>query len=493
MKRNRVIVGLAAVCLAAALVLGCGFADLREMTVKTVPAAAGELLAGAYTEVTITFDTEVYHEDAEKALQVSGGGASVEGDLSWEGPRLAFTPRAAWQPGLRYVLRLSGSVEARDGRSLALATSIPFYAGAPGQRPYLRGFFPAEGASTAAFLPGERLLELEFSLPMDAASVDTALTFNCPGERRLEWLDEGLRLRVTSDEALAPWTTYTWKLSVRALGASGAPLAAAAEGSFVTDEDKTLPAVKSLGIFVPGAADFAGSALWGPWVPAGGLSTGLGAGGAVGVEFTRAMDADSVGRCVTIEPQLSGWTVPLSSRSVIFIPEREPEPETRYRITISGDTRDAAGLKMGSDVTDVFDSTLRYLRLVGVYPEGMPSVLVTGDAPVSAAVQIDPDSKGLAVFSLKFSSAFDIEAGADAALRVSAAAFFPVTLTPPALRGLRWLGPDTLRMEWEKFEPGLEGEPHYYKVLIPGGRGGIRGSAGEFFKEDMVIYLENAL
>ena len=45
-------------------------------------------------------------------------------------------------------------------------------------------------------------------------------------------------------------------------------------------------------------------------------------------------------------------------------------------------------------------------------------------------------------------------------------------------------------MEWEGLEPGFSGESHYYKLLIPGGSGGVHNGMGSFLKEDFTLFLE---
>jgi hypothetical protein len=44
-------------------------------------------------------------------------------------------------------------------------------------------------------------------------------------------------------------------------------------------------------------------------------------------------------------------------------------------------------------------------------------------------------------------------------------------------------------MWWEGLTPGSE-EPHFYKLTIPGGKGGITMTDGTYMKEDFIVYLE---
>jgi hypothetical protein len=45
-------------------------------------------------------------------------------------------------------------------------------------------------------------------------------------------------------------------------------------------------------------------------------------------------------------------------------------------------------------------------------------------------------------------------------------------------------------MEWEGLRPGAAGEAHYYRLDIPGGRGGIGDGGGMYLEEDNFLFLE---
>ena len=77
------------------------------------------------------------------------------------------------------------------------------------------------------------------------------------------------------------------------------------------------------------------------------------------------------------------------------------------------------------------------------------------------------------------------------ALLISLNPYFPGTLDSTALRSITWLhSDDLLTMEWERLKAGSADEAHFYRLLIPGGKGGINNGGGMYFKEAQVLYLE---
>jgi hypothetical protein len=84
---------------------------------------------------------------------------------------------------------------------------------------------------------------------------------------------------------------------------------------------------------------------------------------------------------------------------------------------------------------------------------------------------------------------FGLEEKLNTPQKITLSPFFPKTLHPSALRYIHWISDDRLFLQWEGLKSGDE-VSHYYKLTIPGGKGGITSGAGIFMKEDLVLYLE---
>ena len=488
---------IAALAFLVLLLASCGFADLRSIGLTTTPAEPYQILPYANSSVILYFDTEMMVKETEGVLQILSPSGTVEGDLKWEGNGrvLHFIPASSWSKGLRYVLKISGNVYSRDGREFFISRDIPFYAMAKLPLPYLVSSYPADGASTEAFIPGESMLSLRFSLPMDRESTVAALS--CDGldqknpdfiEHYIEWSDDDRVLSIRPANALYAWTVYKWSITEKALSRDGAPLARTASGRFITDQDEVFPEVVKI-IPLYKSEDNAG--LWGSWLPLDiNLDNGLGPEQAIGVEFNKPMDIERLRSSFSFEPSLPGRVEIISPLNAIYIPDRNPEPETFYTLKISGEARDERGLKLGDDFTLVFMSDLPYLRVASLTFDEVPPLVI--HEPLKAklfAVQVD-EAEGVMRFTIRFSLGFSALAQREGTPRITLAPFFPGTLGSLNLRFVRWLAPDLLRMEWEGVETGKPGEPHYYKLTIPGGRSGIANGDGSYFNDEIYFYLE---
>jgi hypothetical protein len=415
----------------------------------------------------------------------------VEGELSWKGKKLFFVPVAGWTAGIRYTLVLSGSLYSRDGRELKVDIHVPFYAINHSAVPLVVYSSPGNGASTGV-LPEETRVELLFSVPMDRLSVETAFAIDGFGNKKFTWAEDDKLFTVEGEKALSPWTVHHWSLGENAKSRDGVPLARSISAGFVTDLDRELPCVVS----VYPAIESGG--LW--FFTGGSMETDLGPGQGIAVEFSKPM-GENVLHSLRFDPSLPGRTEQLSPSSIVFIPDRDPEPELNYTLTVSGDTQDAGGLKMAEDRIIHFTADIPFLKILSFKADSSayeadggsvfePSVSAGLLSEEALKVHIDSAGSGALRFTLRFSLVLSDDAKRDASFRIKLDPYFPGTLAPPNLRFVSWIGADRLRMEWEGLETGSIGEAHYYKLFIPGGKGGINNGGGMFFKEDSYLYLE---
>ena len=470
----------------------CAFADLRPIGISTVPEEAWALLPAAESPVIVRFDTGMDRTSVENAFQIISPGGLVEGKFHWENNDLFFTPVSPWLPGIRYALKLSGSITARDGRESLVYRDLPFYAVSRVSLPYLVSFYPPDNASVAVDMAA---LEFSFSHPMNRRSVEDAIRLDTGGEAINEWLDDDKVLRVRPGMALNPWTVYRWAIGEKALSREGAPLAREYSGRFISDLDREIIRVLRVLPLMPPSPDAGGGPgigdLWGSWVPAGvSLEQGPGFGHGIGVEFSKVPDSDSLRRAFSFVPSLPGRVEILSPVSAVYIPSRDPEPLTVYSMRISGALRDKDGLGMGDDFVVTFIPDLVFLEVNSI--SSVPGEEVYFPGPGSL-IQAQVSTGGIIRLIINFSLSFyaeDYTAMEESAFKISLRPFFPNSLSPVSLRSASWLFRDRLLLEWEGAERGSAGEPHYYRLLIPGAAGGVHNGRGSFMKEDFILFLE---
>jgi hypothetical protein len=467
------------VLLCAILQVSCGFVDLRPVGITVEPGESGALLSEPYTPVVLRFDTEMEKNDAEGILQISTESGVVIGDRFWEGNDLYFVPTAGWTAGIRHVLSLSGTIRTVDSRELRLERFISFYAINTNEPPLLEFSSPTDCASIGT---GNFVLELRFSRSMDRLTVESALILDGIGNKTFEWSANDTILRVISDNALSPWTSYRWSLKDSAKSIDGVPLPKTYSAQFITDLDTTFPKVEKV---YPVQKDK------NRWFPTGrNIANGLESGNGIAIEFSKTM-GESILRSVRFDPSLTGRAELLSEKSIVYIFSGDPKPETTYTLIISGDTKDSEGLKIGADYRINFVPDIPYLNLLPFFADedsGIMKDFSETNNPIK--IPVDSATKEIS-FTLRFSLPFTSnEEKQNAALKISLSHFFPGTLASAALRNVLWIGNDRLQMIWEGLEAGNDNEPHYYKLTIPGGKSGISCGNGIYMKEDITIILE---
>jgi len=473
------------------LLISCGFIDLRPIGLDIEPDKMNSLLAEAYSPIILKFDTEMNKDDAESILQINSDLGSIRGDKFWRGNSLYFVPVSGWTAGIRYTLVLAGSIRSADGRELRVERYLPFYAINRNSPPLLEWHSPSNGASVSA---GYNTFEFIFSQPMDRQSTEAALILEGIGNKTFEWLDNDCLLKVTIDKALSPWIVYRWNLKDSAKSVSGVPLPKTYYGYFTTDIDQTLPQVTN--VFPVLFSD-------GSWYPTGAdIKTGLGQGQGIAVSFNKSM-GESALRSLRFEPSLTGRAEYLSENSIVYIFTRDPEPGAAYTLIVSGDARDNEGLKIGADYKIYFTPDVPFMNVLSfaVLEKTSTDEPSIDESPIeiysienfSAAnnvlpVRINP-ATGEFFFSIYFSQPFGSEEKQNTPQKIMLTHFFPRTLDPAALQYVRWVSDDRLYMRWEGLT-AADDNIHFYKLTIPGGKGGVSPAAGVFMKHDLVLYLE---
>jgi hypothetical protein len=340
---------------------------------------------------------------------------------------------------------------------------------------------------------------------MDRKSTEGAFTLSGASETMAEWLEDDKLLRLIAQKPLQPWTVYRWNVSEKALSREGVPLVKAESAQFSTDLDDLFPKVVKILPLLRDAGT--GGVLWDTWVPlADNLEAlGLGPGQGIGVEFNKTMDADSIRHALSFTPSLSGRVEQLSSRSIVFIPERNAEIGLTYTLTVSAETKDAGGLKMGSAYTLSFKGDKPFLEVLSLSiltgsTDSTDSTDLTGggeliviDKPQTGAlypVHIDDTSGGALRVTLRFSQSFTDAACLDAVDRITLDPFFPGVLFPISLRHVTWPFSDQIHLEWEGLMRGNTQTPHYYRLTLPGGRNGISSGEGSSMQEDRYFFFK---
>ena len=463
--------------LCAILFASCGFADLRPLGLGVEPGEMNAILRDHYSPVILKFNSEMIKNEAEGIVQINSDLGATRGDMFWRGNDLYFIPISGWTPGIRYTLSLNGTLRSLDGRELRLDRYVPFYAVNRITPPRLEWHSPSMGASVGV---NNVKFEFHFSNSMDRLSVETALILEGIGNKTFEWSSDDKILSVAADKALTPWIVYRWNIKDTAKCTDGVPLPKTYTGYFTTDFDKTLPQVT--GIYPVINSN-------GAWFPTGAeIEKGLEPGNGIAVSFNKPMDENAL-KSFRFEPSLTGKTEYLSEDSIVYIFTKFPEPETVYTLTISGEAKDVEGLKIGADHKINFIPNIPHLNILSVTVDDEIFIDDFSSFNNVMPVKIDP-ATGELFFSVRFSMPFSFEEKLNTPQRITLTPFFPRTLSPVSLQYVSWISDDRLYMCWEGLSVTGGEIPNFYKITIPGGKGGISSDAGIYMKGDLIVYLE---
>jgi len=474
----RIVCGLS-VALASASI-SCKIVDLRPVVVTTVPDSSYAVLANRDDIVTVLFSSEPEQLEVERAFFIKSPAGVVEGDFCWNQNGFTWKPVEPWDPGVRYRLILKGLIQTLDGREARPEIDLPFFVLRSSSQPSLLSFSPAPGSSVAVSTNHAAILQLDFSEAMDTQLTEAAFSLKPATDCVFTWNTDLSSLSITPKDQLAVCSVYRWSLGTEARAVDGTPLGRGERGIFITDLDSTpphvervYPVVRSGDIWIEAAADV----------------SGLDAGHSLAVLFSEQVEPVSAISGIRIEPSQAGRSDAVTPRLFVYTPERDWLPGQPLSLVISADVKDSSGLVTGEEFRMRFTPLVPYLMINSASSSLDETTSdLNGSAILTAKLGNAPE--GLCTLTLAFSAPFDSASKTAAAERISLSAFFPVWLPVPALRDLCWFSDDTVSLTWEGLRLNEAGTINYYRLLIPGGQGGVLSSKGLWLRDDAVLYLE---
>jgi hypothetical protein len=467
------------------LFTACEFVDIRPIGYSTDPGSQNVVLSSQDTPVSASFETEMERDKIEKIFGVTANNGQIEGDIVWNSNTIYFHPVGGWNPGVRYTLKLEGDIYAKDGRVDTAYAVVSFYSVSDASMPYLTNYHPADGESVGVMPESGGKLQLFFSNAMDRRSVEDALTIDGINNKLFDWKSDS-EVEVTSDKQLEAWTTYKWTLQESAKSSNGIPLSKTYTAVWITDIDRILPQVKNI---YPMMRSDSGSGY--SWLTTGApVETGLGHEQGIGIEFTKNMDEKSVMSSVYFEPALAGQVEVLTSKLIVFIPNKDPEIGKTYTLTILGSVKDRYGLQMNSEKSVNFIVDIPHLEITSIELNDTSDNLTGSEIKNNALMTTKTTSAEKDLFAeIIFSLPLTHENRAEIPSKIILEPFFPNTLSPAALVEAHWASESILTYLWIGVTPGTMTNPHYYKLTIPGGQTGITDGNGSYFKESISIFI----
>ena len=174
----------------------------------------------ASTSISIDFSAEMDTADVEKHFTIS---PQIDGDITWVGDDLVFTPSERLEPGARYTINLIGSHDLQ-GNPLGGKANFSFIVQSGAQ---LTKSDPDTGAQDVR----PTSLEMWFSQPMDTDATSKALrvtetTSDTRINGKVTWNEAATQLTFTPDSPFAGGKAFRVALTKDAVDADGNQVAA---------------------------------------------------------------------------------------------------------------------------------------------------------------------------------------------------------------------------------------------------------------------------
>ena len=346
---------------------------------------------------------------------------------------------------------------------------------------------------------------IDFSQPMQTASVRQALSINPPIERRLRWNSSATQLTVEPTQGWENLTTYRLQISDTARSMSDQAPARSFETvcrSEYTSEAPAVMAVESVdGKLSPAEqAIAAGTSLMensadrhigerigehiGERIDEH-IGEHSAAGDAIRITFSAAMKRDTVERALSITPPLSAMLAWPTDKIVLFRPSDEFTIGRSYYLTISTDASDQTANPLAHSFLLKFGLSVGHLRLLRIHLQGdrqIDQFLTAEPIEIASRNPLVDDY----TFVFDFNQPFAAERDKNEALRhISLRNITRNGLPFPGRRSFTWVGDSSLSLTYYGIAPSTAELRNYLMLTISGGAHGLRDSLGGYLEQDI--------
>ncbi len=205
------------------------FAPREPPTVTATVPADGATNVPRTTPVSLTFDKPMETASVEASLSVN---PSVVSASAWSGGNttLMLAPLDPLRAGTSYTITIAAGARAEDGTDFGFPFAFAFRTAAP-SIPVIVTTFPASGTDE---VPTTTLVRLRFSVPMDRASTERAISVSPPVAFYVRWTPSDDIVEIAFAVPLNRSVTYTVRVDPTAASREGAPMAAPFVLTFTT-------------------------------------------------------------------------------------------------------------------------------------------------------------------------------------------------------------------------------------------------------------------
>lgn len=498
---NKSLKSLISCSCAVMILLSC---DTNYETLKVTYCRPGGNETGILPDSTVEigFSASVNRTDVEDNFSLRNGDGTVSGSFTWPSDSsFIYTPTVPMSKNGRYAIGLTRSIRDSDGNTMDSDFISEFYVGSDFTTPFITSSIPESSPGALTSVPVNQSIVLNFTKSMNRESVEKNFSISPNVSGYFVWSEctAGLshsRLEYVLLAEMEYGKLYTFTVSQSAEDSAGNRMNRDYRVNFITGNDFTPPSIEKIYDFSDPSSE---------WDPAQ-LNNGISKNVTIGMEFTEAMDRQSVERAFSIIPQVQGNFI-WNGDSVEFKPSRNLNPETRYQISVDTSAKNINGLKLSSKytveiITDNPDSL--YVKPGAVrgsnhdgdfidLPSAWPRIIDMGGDPANTSYYLEigffsdstlSDPAEMTKYSIydnllieTFKSAADSSGLHDSA----------------RIGNVEWVSGNTARIRIDGMTNKGTQVPALYRLTVAGGENGVTDTKKNYMENDFVIEFREAI
>jgi len=455
------------------VVTGC-YADMDSgrPEVVSVNPSHNRTLVSPSSVITVKFSRCMDTVRTNNSFSLGSDSGGVEGIFFWEndGKTLTFTPRAGLYSSGAYTIRITKDAEDTEGNDLRNEYVSKFYICGENGSPYVQSYSPAENSTGN---PVNTQVVITFSEPVDLNSIYNGISISPAIQGYYSWNGDFTEIRFTPLYGFEYHNTYSVNISDSVLDVSGNRLRGPVVFSFTVGDDFTQP---ELSVYQDLAIPLNFSEAL--------VTHGAEKDGIIVINFTEIINSENLRSAISISPSGEFYVTSTvtAGATVAFINFTENLLcEEIYTLRINSSITDMQGNPLIKDYRFVFvtdgagsvspEATtigdlngfplwqMNEIQVLAVIPA---TPLLYPDIMVDFSAEINP---------LTLSIYAEIVAG----LGVS-----------PSIVNLNWPGPPFVQFTRLSFGLYNVFAGNIYKIVIKGGRNGLKDMNGNYMKDDFI-------
>ncbi len=435
------------------------------------------------TSVKVIFSEEMNRAVCENAFLLSSPYGAVRGNFSWNssGKSFVFTPVENLTSGTYYTVTIARSAADISGNKIKTEFLYSFYAGTDISAPRVVSVSPENYTQN---FPRDRIIRINFSEPMDRASVEKNIKFYPSHGILFSWTDSE-NLNIIPVSPFNFMTDYTCTIGRECMDVSGNPLIEEKKILFTAGNEFLRPYITEIISTPQSDPDVSGNINW---IKGGNFScwSGVSKNTVLNFRFSESVDRQSFIDALKISPAAEfavSWNSD-SACSVDFLSGLTPE--IKYELRVLKSLKDVSG-------NEALESVIFYFTVNAAgtsIPEIISANLLSSDESILQSIKPDtvsnitlsPFDDGKCKVSFVFNKVMD---------QVSVHERVMIE----KVNGLNGGEASVFSYSWNETGDGLVielvsvKEKNLYKLTISGGENGIKSAEGTAINEDIIFYF----